>query len=78
MNQNLIGHINKMCQETFLKWPQVLPLALLWVQAQVRTNLKVSLHEFMFWETVATFPRSKEQTGNQEMEYLISSGKYLN
>lgn len=70
-----------MCQEVFLKWPQVLPPGLLWVRVQPQTNLKVSLHQLMFGRSysAATFSGSEEQIGNWEIEqYLILLGKPLN
>lgn len=74
MNQTLKGHISKM-SGNFLE--MVLALALLWIRVQAWTTLKVSSYVYV-WETIATFPGSKEQIGNQETEYLISLGKSLN
>lgn len=81
MNQTLKRQVSKIHQETFLKWPRVLPLALLQIIVHPQKNLNVSPYELIFGRlySVATFPESKEQTGNQEMEqYLISLGKSLN
>lgn len=81
MNQTLKRQISKMCQETSLKWPQVLPLALLRIRVNSQTNLRVSPYELMFGGpySVTTFPGSKEQIWNQEVEQcLVSLGKSLN
>lgn len=66
-----------MCQETFLKWPQVLPPGLLWVRVQPQPKL----NELMFGVSysAATFPASEKLIRNWEIEQcLILSGNLLN
>lgn len=43
MNQSLKSHISKTCQESKLKWPDALPLALLRIRMRSTSKEKISL-----------------------------------
>ncbi|MCQ4179362.1 transposase family protein, partial [Klebsiella pneumoniae] len=48
MNQILKRQISKICQETNLKWPQALPLALLRIRIQPRSGTSISPYELLY------------------------------
>lgn len=48
MNHTLKKVIAKLCQETQLKWIQVLSIALLWLRITPRSRIKISPYEIVF------------------------------
>lgn len=80
MNQTVKRQMSKLCQETQLKWPDALPLALL--RITVRSKEKVSPFEILYGQPYQTFsfqkPGSEQILGKHAIEeYVISLGKVL-
>ncbi|KAK4828092.1 hypothetical protein QYF61_023152 [Mycteria americana] len=80
MNQTLKQQISKICQETSLKWPQALPLALLRIRIQPRSRNKISPHEIIYGKPYQAplIPGEIHVKGRTDLKlYLISLGKVL-
>lgn len=80
MNQSLKRQMSKICQETSLKWPQALPLALLRTRIQPSSKEKVSPFEILYgrpYQSVMV-PGENHVIGDHHLkEYVISLGKTL-
>lgn len=80
MNQTLKRQMSKICQETSLKRPQALPLALLRIRIQPRSKDGVSPYEILYGKPYQTplIPGDMRVTGEIDLKtYLISLGKTL-
>lgn len=80
MNQTLKRQISKICQETDLKWPQALPLALSQICVQPRSGTLSSPYELLYGKPYES-PEPNLNVhikGKQDIySYLLSLGKTL-
>ncbi|XP_010576473.1 PREDICTED: uncharacterized protein LOC104838433 [Haliaeetus leucocephalus] len=80
MNQTLKRQISKICQETNLKWPQALPLALLRIRVQPKSGTSVSPYELLYgkpYESPEPNPNMHVKGKQDVYNYLLSLGKTL-
>ena len=80
MNQTLKRQISKICQETSLKWPQALPLALLRIRVQPKSGTSVSPYELLYgkpYESPEPNPNIHVKGRQDVYNYLLSLGKTL-
>ena len=80
MNQTLKRQISKICQETNLKWPQALPLALLQIRVQPKSGTSVSPYEVLYgkpYKSPEPNPNIHVKGKQDVYTYLLSLGKTL-
>ena len=80
MNHLVKTQLSKICQETNLRWDQVLPIALLRIRTKPETREKLSPFEILYGKPFQTRYQGQDLTQVGEMslqQYLIALGKQL-
>lgn len=84
MNHLIKLQLSKICQETFLRWDQALPLALPRVRTKPRTKEKVKPYEIMYGRPFQTRYKGEtlQQVGeggiNQYLKSLVTTSQQIN